>query len=137
MSETAITDPHTGWPADHAVMFKGGKVIDLGTLRGGYESQATDINDRGQVSGFGSNGPATSTRSSTCSAGLARASAGLLADPQFLGAAAAGSGQVSTRPAGRPAATPWAPVRHHASAGPLLGAACPGYGMRTVCCLGR
>jgi probable HAF family extracellular repeat protein len=56
MSETAITDPNTGWPADHAVMFKGGKVIDLGTLRGGYESQATDINDRGQVSGFGSNG---------------------------------------------------------------------------------
>src|SRR5215468_5724346 len=38
MSETAITDPNTGWPADHAVMFKGGKVIDLGTLRGGYES---------------------------------------------------------------------------------------------------
>jgi probable HAF family extracellular repeat protein len=56
MSETAITDPHTGWPADHAVMFKGGKVIDLGTLRGGYESQANDINDRGQVSGFASNG---------------------------------------------------------------------------------
>jgi probable HAF family extracellular repeat protein len=56
MSETAITDPHTGWPADHAVLFKGGQVIDLGTLRGGYESQATDINDRGQVSGFGSNG---------------------------------------------------------------------------------
>src|SRR5262249_56533147 len=56
MSETAITDPNTGWPADHAVMFKGGKVIDLGTLRGGYESQANDINDRGQVSGFASNG---------------------------------------------------------------------------------
>jgi probable HAF family extracellular repeat protein len=56
MSETAITDPHTGWPADHAVMFKDGKVIDLGTLRGGYESQANDINDRGQVSGFASNG---------------------------------------------------------------------------------
>ena len=56
MSETAITDPHTDWPADHAVMFKGGKVIDLGTLRGGYESQANDINDRGQVSGFASNG---------------------------------------------------------------------------------
>src|SRR5262249_43858027 len=36
MSETAITDPHTGWPADHAVMFKGGKVTDLGTLPGGY-----------------------------------------------------------------------------------------------------
>src|SRR6516165_2227830 len=56
MSETAITDPYTGWPADHAVMFTGGKVIDLGTLPGGYESQANDINDRGQVSGFASNG---------------------------------------------------------------------------------
>jgi probable HAF family extracellular repeat protein len=56
MSETAITDPNTGWPADHAVMFKGGKVIDLGTLPGGYESQANDINNRGQVSGFASNG---------------------------------------------------------------------------------
>jgi probable HAF family extracellular repeat protein len=56
MSETAVTDPHTGWPADHAVMFTGGKVIDLGTLPGGYESQANDINDRGQVSGFASNG---------------------------------------------------------------------------------
>src|SRR5215831_5152428 len=56
MSETAITDPNTGWPADHAVMFKGGKVIDLGTLPGGYESQANDINDHGQVSGFASNG---------------------------------------------------------------------------------
>ena len=55
MSETAITDPNTGWPADHAVMFKGGKVIDLGTLPGGYESQANDINDHGQVSGFASN----------------------------------------------------------------------------------
>ena len=56
MSETAITDPHTGWPADHAVMFKGGKVTDLGTLPGGFESQANDINDHGQVSGFASNG---------------------------------------------------------------------------------
>jgi probable HAF family extracellular repeat protein len=56
MSETATTDPYTGWPADNAVMFKDGQVINLGTLPGGYESQATDINDRGQVSGFASNG---------------------------------------------------------------------------------
>jgi probable HAF family extracellular repeat protein len=33
-------------------------VINLGTLPGGYESQANDINDRGQVSGFASNGTA-------------------------------------------------------------------------------
>jgi probable HAF family extracellular repeat protein len=56
MSETAVTDPNTGWPADHAVMFKGGQVLDLGTLPGGVESQAVDINNRGQVSGFASNG---------------------------------------------------------------------------------
>src|SRR6266566_1036528 len=56
MSETAMTDPHTGWPADHAVLFQGGKVTDLGTLPGGYESQANAINDHGQVSGFASNG---------------------------------------------------------------------------------
>ena len=33
-----------------------GRVINLGTLPGGYESQANDINDLGQVSGFASNG---------------------------------------------------------------------------------
>jgi probable HAF family extracellular repeat protein len=58
MSETATTDPNTGWPADNAVMFKNGRVINLGTLSGGYESQANDINDLGQVSGFASNGTA-------------------------------------------------------------------------------
>jgi probable HAF family extracellular repeat protein len=56
MSETATTDPNTGWPADNAVIFKDGRVVNLGTLPGGYESQANDINDRGQVSGFASNG---------------------------------------------------------------------------------
>jgi probable HAF family extracellular repeat protein len=56
MSETATIDPYTAEPADNAVMFKDGQVINLGTLPGGYESQANDINDRGQVSGFASNG---------------------------------------------------------------------------------
>jgi probable HAF family extracellular repeat protein len=56
MSETATTDPYTGWPSDNAVMFKNGRVVNLGTLPGGYESQANDINDQGQVSGFASNG---------------------------------------------------------------------------------
>jgi probable HAF family extracellular repeat protein len=56
MSETTATDPFTGWPADNAVMFNDGEVTDLGTLPGGYESQATDINGRGQVAGFASNG---------------------------------------------------------------------------------
>jgi probable HAF family extracellular repeat protein len=56
MSETSVTDPFTGWPADHAVIFKNGHVTDLGTLPGGYESQGQAITDNGQVSGFASNG---------------------------------------------------------------------------------
>jgi uncharacterized membrane protein len=56
MSETGALDPHTGYPAENAVLFKRGSVINLGTLRGGHESQAVAINDRGQVAGFGDNG---------------------------------------------------------------------------------
>jgi probable HAF family extracellular repeat protein len=56
MSETGTIDPYTGWPADNAVMFKDGRVIDLGTVPGGYESQAVAINDQGQVAGFAFNG---------------------------------------------------------------------------------
>jgi probable HAF family extracellular repeat protein len=55
-SETTTYDPYTGWPADHAVMYANGKVTDLGTLPGGFESQANDINASGLVSGFASNG---------------------------------------------------------------------------------
>jgi probable HAF family extracellular repeat protein len=55
-SETSTYDPNTGWPADHAVMYVHGQVKDLGTLPGGFESQANDINDQGLVSGFASNG---------------------------------------------------------------------------------
>jgi probable HAF family extracellular repeat protein len=56
MSETGEIDPLAGYPAEHAVLFKRGSVVDLGTLPGGHESQAVAINDRGQVAGFGSNG---------------------------------------------------------------------------------
>jgi probable HAF family extracellular repeat protein len=56
MSETGALDPNTGYPAENAVLFKNGSVINLGTLPGGHESQATAINDRGQVAGFGDNG---------------------------------------------------------------------------------
>ena len=56
MSETATIDPFTGWPSDNAVMFTNGRVKNLGTLPGGFESQANDINNRGQISGFASNG---------------------------------------------------------------------------------
>jgi uncharacterized membrane protein len=54
-SETGIIDPFTSWPAEHAVLFRNGHVLDLGTLPGGYESQAVGIDDRGQLAGFASN----------------------------------------------------------------------------------
>jgi probable HAF family extracellular repeat protein len=56
LSETGTLDPLTGYPAEHAVLFNDGRVVDLGTLPGGHESQALAINDRGQVAGFASNG---------------------------------------------------------------------------------
>lgn len=56
LSETGTIDPLTGWPAQHAVIFKHGRVTDLGTLPGGDESLAVSIDDRGQVAGFGNNG---------------------------------------------------------------------------------
>jgi probable HAF family extracellular repeat protein len=56
MSETEEIDPFTGWPVEHATIFKNGRVIDLGSLPGGYESQAISITDQGQVAGFAQNG---------------------------------------------------------------------------------
>jgi probable HAF family extracellular repeat protein len=56
MSETDEIDPFTGWPVEHATIFKNGRVIDLGSLPGGYESQAISITDSGQVAGFAQTG---------------------------------------------------------------------------------
>jgi probable HAF family extracellular repeat protein len=55
-SENGTLDPLTGYPAQIAVLFKDGRVVNLGTLPGGHESVAIAINDRGQVAGFSSNG---------------------------------------------------------------------------------
>jgi len=55
-SEDGLIDPNTGTEASVAVLFVHGQVIRLGALPGGYESQAQDISDQGQVAGFSSNG---------------------------------------------------------------------------------
>jgi probable HAF family extracellular repeat protein len=53
LSETGQTDPlFAGMPQIHAVLWKDGKIIDLGTLpEGGFESEAESVNSSGQVVG--------------------------------------------------------------------------------------
>src|SRR4051794_2005455 len=55
-SENGARDPLTGTRVTHAVLFVNGRVLDLGTLRGGRQSFALAVNDRGQVAGLSSNG---------------------------------------------------------------------------------
>jgi probable HAF family extracellular repeat protein len=54
-SENGLIDPLTGQQEIVAVLFEGLKTIDLGTLPGGTESLATNLNSRGQVTGFSNN----------------------------------------------------------------------------------
>jgi probable HAF family extracellular repeat protein len=49
-SENGLIDPLTGWPAMEGVVWKDGRVINLGTF-GGNESFAIWANNRGQVVG--------------------------------------------------------------------------------------
>jgi probable HAF family extracellular repeat protein len=53
-SENGTFDPVLNLPAAHGVLWKNGKIIDLGTL-GGYESNGIYVNNAGQVVGFATN----------------------------------------------------------------------------------
>jgi probable HAF family extracellular repeat protein len=58
LSETGVVDPTFDFPPEfHAVVWKDGRIIDLGTF-GGTLSYANAINDLGQVVGFALNGKA-------------------------------------------------------------------------------
>lgn len=50
-SQTGEIDPVNGFPAGHGVLWKGGQIIDLGTLGTGIESSGNYINNAGDVVG--------------------------------------------------------------------------------------
>jgi probable HAF family extracellular repeat protein len=54
-SENSEIDPLLGLPEMHAVLWRKGKITDLGTLGGGYQSTAFAVNSRGQAVGFSNN----------------------------------------------------------------------------------
>ena len=55
LSQNGAIDPVTGFPEARAVLWKDGKILNLGTLPGGTESNAFAVNDRGQATGPWSN----------------------------------------------------------------------------------
>jgi probable HAF family extracellular repeat protein len=50
-SQNGEIDPLLGAPEINAVLWKDGEIVNLGTIEGGYESNAFAVNDRGQVAG--------------------------------------------------------------------------------------
>jgi probable HAF family extracellular repeat protein len=55
VSENGEVDPLVGIPVSEGVLWKNGNIINLGTLEGGYQSQAMAVNNSGQVVGLASN----------------------------------------------------------------------------------
>jgi probable HAF family extracellular repeat protein len=55
LSENGEIDPLVNFPAVHGVVWHNGRIIDLKTLEGGYESWANAVNSEGQAVGFASN----------------------------------------------------------------------------------
>jgi probable HAF family extracellular repeat protein len=55
VSENGEVDPFTGIQSVHGVVWENGKISDLGTLKGGYESVANAINNAGEVAGYANN----------------------------------------------------------------------------------
>ncbi len=54
-SETGATDPTFNFPLFHTVLWKGRRMVDIGTLPGGTTSIGISINNAGQVVAFGNN----------------------------------------------------------------------------------
>jgi probable HAF family extracellular repeat protein len=51
LSQNGAIDPLLGVPEINAVLWEDGEIVNLGTIEGGYESNAFAVNDRGQVAG--------------------------------------------------------------------------------------
>jgi probable HAF family extracellular repeat protein len=54
-SETGEIDPAFNFPLFHTVLWKGRKMVDIGTLPGGNTSIGISVNNAGQVVSFGNN----------------------------------------------------------------------------------
>lgn len=55
-SQNGLSDPVFGFPEPRAVLWKGGTILDLGTVPGGRLGIGISVNDAGQVVGFSDNG---------------------------------------------------------------------------------